>query len=163
MNICIIGVGKRLKLTFIFMWWQTPLLKFSTKCWIFHPRYLDVVVAKGIASVNKNSLSLATIRLRALCREFNQMVMVTKVHQHGTPCLNLELKHLPWANTLDVACVGTTCEKAYILWACNYLVKKWNGYSTLSTILIYNQEWLLFHVVRHIETIMDCGTFCLGI
>jgi hypothetical protein len=42
------------------------------------------------------------------------MVMVTKVHEHGTPCLSPEPLHIPWAITLDVVCVGLTCEKPYI-------------------------------------------------
>jgi len=51
------------------------------------------------------------------------MVMVTKVHQHGTPCLSHEPLCIPWATTLDVACVGPTCEKSYRKWSCNYLIK----------------------------------------
>jgi hypothetical protein len=60
--------------------------------------------------------------LLAICGEFTQMVMVTKVFQHGTPCLKLEPKWIPLAKTLDVACTGPIGEKAYILWPCNYLI-----------------------------------------
>ncbi len=96
------------------------------KMLILHPGYLSVVVARGIASVNKNSRSHATFNLPALCGEFTHMVMVTKVHRHGTPCVTLEPEHLPWATTLDATCVGPMGEKAYILWPCNYLIEKGN-------------------------------------
>jgi hypothetical protein len=52
------------------------------------------------------------------------MVTVTKGFQHGTPCLKLEPKQIPSAQTLDVACTWPISENAYILWPCNYLIEK---------------------------------------
>jgi hypothetical protein len=56
--------------------------------------------------------------------EFTQMVMVTKVFEHGIFCLSLELECIPWATTLDATCIGPNGEKSYILWICNYLIEK---------------------------------------
>jgi hypothetical protein len=47
-----------------------------------------------------------------------------QVHWHGTPCVTPEPRRVPWATTLDAACVGPMGEKASILWPCNYLIKK---------------------------------------
>jgi hypothetical protein len=82
------------------------------------------VVAKGIDGVNKHSKNNGTPNLLSICGEFTQMVMVTKVLKHGIPCLSLELECIPWATTLDVACIGPISEKSYILWICNYLIDK---------------------------------------
>ncbi len=65
-----------------------------------------------MARMNKNSKSHVTLDLLTLYGEFTQMVMVTKVFQHGTPCLKLEPKQITWAKTLDAACTRPTSEKA---------------------------------------------------
>jgi hypothetical protein len=52
------------------------------------------------------------------------MVMVTRVLEHGIPFLSLEPKHIPWATTLDAACIRPNGEKSYNLWICNYLIEK---------------------------------------
>jgi len=141
------------------MRWQTPL-KFNTKCWILHPRYLGVVVAKGIVSVNKISKSLATPGLPTLCGEFSQMVIVTKVHQHGTPCLSPKPKHLPRATTLDVACVGLTCKKTYIQWACTTWSK--NELDTLHVWTIPTQPCAIVSILRVAFGLFECGKVIRG-
>ncbi len=85
---------------------------------------LGIMVAEGIIRVNKNSKSHVTSNLPSLCGEFIQMVMVTKLFQHGTPCLKLEPKRVSWAKALDAECAGPTGENAYILWPCNHLIEK---------------------------------------
>ncbi len=82
------------------------------------------MVAEGIARVNRNSKSNATLDLPAIYREFTQMVMVTKVLEHGIPCLSPEPKRIPWATIINAACIKPIGEKSYIIWICNHLIEK---------------------------------------